>query len=399
MNAGDLEGAGLATRAIHAGERADPHTHAHAVPIYQTATFAFDTAEEQRQAIDRVSAREADSFVYTRGGNPTTGALEKKIADLEGAEAALASASGMAAVATTMLSLLDTGDHCVVAEDVYMFSDVLADELLVDKGIEVTRVDATDQAAVAAALRPQTRVLFVETVSNPHMRFADIDALAGLAHVNEALLIVDNTLLSPALFRPLEHGADLVVHSATKYLSGHGDAIAGVVAGGKELVDGIHDCQEMLGGALSPFNSWLVLRGMHTLPLRMRAHSDNALRLALFLEDHDAVEWVRYIGLAGHPQHALARRCLPQGFGGMLTMRLHGGPDEMSAFAAAVRLGDIAVSLGDVKTLVNPLPKHDHIIRVSVGCEDPEDLIGDFGSALAAAHEVHAEMAGGKSVD
>ncbi|MBS1884367.1 MAG: aminotransferase class V-fold PLP-dependent enzyme [Actinobacteria bacterium] len=385
MNAGGSEGAGLATRAIHAGEGTDPHTRAHAVPIYQTATFAFDSAEAEENAAERVLAREPDAFLYTRAGNPTTDALQRKVADLEGADESLICSSGMAALATAVLSVLNAGDHCVIPEDIYMGTGILFDDALGSKGVRVTRVDTTDQAAVEAAIRPNTKAVFVESISNPHMLFSDVEALARLAHANQALLIVDNTFLSPVLFRPLEYGADLVVHSATKYLSGHGDTVAGTIAGRKELVDRAHHYQEVIGGAPSPFNSWLVLRGIHTLPMRMRAHSDNALRLARFLDDHDAVEWVRYVGLGSHPQHEAARRYLHQGFGGMLTMRLRGGEAEMSAFAGAVRLGAIAVSLGDLKTLVNPMAKHDCIIRVSVGCEDPEDLIGDFGSALSAA--------------
>ena len=384
MNAGDLQGAGIATRAIHAGEGIDPHTHAHNVPIYQTATFAYDTAEALESEVDRVLAREPDGFVYTRAGNPTNDALERKVADLEGAEASLVCASGMAALATAILSVLDAGDHCVVPEDIYMGTGILVDDVLASKGVGVTRVDTTDLAAVESAIGPRTKALLVESVSNPHMLFSDVEDLAGLAHANGSVLIVDNTFLSPVLFRPLELGADFVVHSATKYMSGHGDAIAGAISGRSELVNRAHHYQEVIGGASSPFNSWLVLRDVHTLPLRMRVHSENALELARFFEGHEAVEWVRYIGLASHPQHALAQRCLPQGYGGMLTLRLNGGQAEMSAFSRAVKLGVVAVSLGDVKTLVNPMPSHNQIVRVSVGCEDVEDLLEDFGSALAS---------------
>jgi methionine-gamma-lyase len=383
MNALNLETAGLATRAIHSGEGADPHTHAHAVPIYQTATFAFDTAESKEDAVDRALAWDPDAFFYTRTGNPTTSALEKKVADLEGAEAGLICSSGMAAVAAAMLSVLDAGDHCVVADDIFVISGVLVDDLLVNKGIGVTRVDSTDLAAVEAAIRPETKALFIESVSNPHMLFSDIEALARLAHANGALLIVDNTFLSPALFRPLELGADIVVHSATKYMGGHGDTVSGALAGPKDLVDRAHYYLDAFGGAPSPFNSWLVLRGIHTLPLRMRVHSDNALQLASFLEEQEAVDWVRYIGLASHPQHALASKYLTRGFGGMLTMRLRGGAEAMSGFARGVTLSSVAVSLGDVKTLVYPMPKRDNIIRVSVGCEDLDDLIADFRYALS----------------
>jgi cystathionine beta-lyase/cystathionine gamma-synthase len=377
-----LDQAGLATRAIHAGEQTDPQTRAHAVPIYQTATFAFDTAESKEAAVDGAMAWDPDAFFYTRTGNPTTASLERKLADLESAEAALVCSAGMSAVAAAMFSVLDVGDHCVVADDIFIITGFLFDDVLASKGIRVTRVDMTDHPAVEAAVEPTTRAIFVESVSNPHMLFADVGNLASIAHRHGLLLIVDNTFLSPVLLRPLEHGADLVVHSATKYLSGHGDAVAGAVAGSKTLVDRAHYYLDALGGAPSPFNSWLVLRGTHTLPMRMRVHSTNALEVARFLEGEDGVEWVRYIGLESHPQHALGRRVLPYGCGGMLSLRLKGGINEMNAFVNTVQLGAIGVSLGDVKTLVYPMPKRDNLIRLSVGCEDIEDLVADFGSAL-----------------
>lgn len=374
---------GFATRAIHAGEATDPYTRAHATPIYQTATYAFSSAEEKEAAVDAAMAWEPGAFFYTRTGNPTTDALERKVASLEGAEAALVCASGMAAVANTLLSLLDAGEHCVASEDVFIITRFLLDDVLARKGIDVTRVETTDLDAVRSAIRPETRAIFVESLSNPHMLLADVGALAALARDHDLLLVVDNTFLSPAILRPLEHGADLVVHSATKYLSGHGDTVAGAVAGRKELIDPIRYTADALGSAPSPFNSWLVLRGLRTLPLRMQAHSRNALDLARTLEAHDRVEWVRYPGLDSHPQNALAGSLLPDGFGGMLSLRVRGGIDAMSAFVEGVELGGIAVSLGDVKTLVYPMPKRDNLVRVSVGCEDVGDLLADFTQALA----------------
>lgn len=380
-----LHGRGFATRAIHAGEATEPHTRAHATPIFQTATYAFESAEDKEAAVDAAMAWEPGAFFYTRTGNPTTDALERKIASLEGAETALVTSSGMAAVANSLLSLLDAGDHCIASEDVFIITRFLLDDVLAKKGIDVTRVDTTDLDAVSAAIRPATKALFVESLSNPHMLLADVPALAGLAREHGLLLAVDNTFLSPAMLRPLEHGADLVVHSATKYLSGHGDTVAGVVAGRKELLDPIRYYADALGSAPSPFNSWLVLRGIRTLALRMHAHSRNALTLAAMLERHEAVEWVRYPGLASHPQHALSTRLLPDGFGGMLSLRLHGGLDAMNRVVNAVELGGIAVSLGDVKTLVYPMPKRNSLIRVSVGCEDLADLVTDFEQALDQA--------------
>jgi cystathionine beta-lyase/cystathionine gamma-synthase len=374
--------AGFSTRAIHAGEAADPTNGAH-TPIYQTATFAFPTAEEKEAAVDAAMAWEPGAFFYTRTNNPTTDALERKVASLEGAETALVTASGMAAVANTLFSLLKSGDHCVSSEDVFIITRFFLDDVLARRGIQVTRVDATDMDAVKRALRPNTKALFVESLSNPHMDVADIPALAEIAHRQQIPLVVDNTFLSPYLLRPLEHGADLVLHSATKYLSGHGDTVAGVVAGRKELIDPIRYETDALGGAPSPFNSWLVLRGVRTLPLRMAAHSRNAQALAAFLEPRPEVEWIHYPGLVGHRQHRLASRSLTRGYGGMFSMKLRGDHREMNAFVNAVRLGAIAVSLGDLRTLVYPMPKRNNLIRVSVGCEDTDDLIADFEQALA----------------
>jgi methionine-gamma-lyase len=375
---------GFTTRAIHAGEAPDPTTRAHATPIYQTATFAFPTGQEKDAAVDAGMAWEPGAYFYTRTANPTTGALEAKLASLEGAESAVVSSSGMAAVSTTLFSLLRAGDHCVASEDVFIITRFLLDEALERKGITVTRVDVTDLDAVRGALRPNTKALFVESLSNPHMDLADIPALAEIAHAADAKLVVDNTFLSPYVLRPLELGADLVLHSATKYLAGHGDTVAGVVAGPRELCDPIRYELDVVGTAASPFNSWLVLRGVRTLPLRMVAHSRNAAALAEFLESRSEVELVRYPGLASHPHHATAARFLADGFGGMLSMRVRGGAEEMYAFTNALRIPAIAVSLGDVNSLVYPMPLRDNLIRVSVGCEDTRDLLADFEQALTS---------------
>lgn len=377
---------GFATRAIHAGESPDPATGAHATPIYQTATFAFESSRAKDEAVESGMAWRG-GFFYSRTGNPTTAALEAKLADLEGAEDAVAGASGMAALSTTLLSLLQAGDHLVAPADLFVITRFLVEQDLPRRGVRVTSVDTTDLDAVRAALRPETRVLLTESVSNPHMLVADVSALAELADGHGALLVVDNTFLTPFLLRPLEHGADLVVHSATKYLAGHGDALAGVVAGPKRLLDPIRWELDVHGSCASPFNAWLVLRGVRTLGLRLQAHCANALALARFLERRPEVEWVRHPGLESHPQHALARRLLGERFGGMLSFRLRGGERELRAFADALELGAIAVSLGDLSTLVYPQPKRDCLIRVSVGCEDVDDLLADFERGLAAVRD------------
>lgn len=373
---------GFSTRAIHAGEGTDPTTRAMATPIYQTATFAFDSAAEKEDAVDRALEWEPGVFFYSRTNNPTTAALEAKVASLEGAEDAAVASSGMAACSSALLSLLDAGDHCIASSDLFVITRVLLDEVLAAKGITVTHVDITDLDAVRAAVRPTTKVLFIESLSNPHMDVADLSALAEISHAAGLTFVVDNTFLSPRLLRPVEHGADLVLHSATKWMGGHGDAVAGVVAGRRDLVERVRFHLDALGQAISPFNSWLILRGLRTLGLRMTAHSANALAVAELLRSRPEVELVRYPGLDTDPYHLLASTLLRDGFGGMIALRLHGGYDAMSRYAAALELSSIAVSLGDVHSLVYPMPKRDNLIRLSIGCEDTPDLVADHAQAL-----------------
>jgi cystathionine beta-lyase/cystathionine gamma-synthase len=377
------DGDGFATRAIHAGERPDPVTRAHNTPIYATATFAFETAADKEAAVDAALEWEPGRYFYSRTGNPTTRALEEKLASLDGAEDAVVSSSGMAAVTATLFAHLSAGDHLVVGDELFVITGVLLGEDLPRRGIEISAVDMTDLAAVEAAIRPSTRALFFETSSNPRLRVADIDALAALGHRHGVLVIADNTFLNPALLRPLEHGADLVVHAATKSLSGHGDVVSGVVTGAKALLDPIRKQTDTFGQAASPFSSWLVLRGVRTLSLRARAASTNAMALAKLLEAHPSVEWVRYPGLASHPDHAVACRLLGDTFGSMLTFQPRGGIEGMAAFTDHLRLCAIGVSLGDVATLVYPQPKRGGLVRVSVGCEDIADLVADMELGLS----------------
>jgi methionine-gamma-lyase len=370
---------GFATRAIHAGERSDPTTGAHNTPIYQTATYAFHSLEQK----EAVRSGAVEGWIYTRGGNPTTAALEKKIADLEGAEACVAGASGMAVIAAAYHSLLRSGDHIVASDDVYTWAEVFLSEEAPAYQIEVSRVDITDLAAVRAAIRPHTKVLYTEFLSNPTLKVADIPALAAIARDAGIRLIVDNTFCSPYLFRPLEHGADLVLHSATKYISGHGDALAGVISGSRELIAPILRQIEVLGSCISPFNAWLLLRGVKTLDLRLERHCANALEVARFLERQPEVTRVNYPGLEGHPGHEVAARLLDGRYGGMLSFHLAGGSPAGNRFANALQLCDHAVSLGDVNTLV--WPHRDELVRVSVGCETAVDIIADFEQALEVA--------------
>ncbi len=376
-------GEGFATRAIHAGERPDPVTRAHNTPIYATATFAFDTAAEKEDAVDRAMAWDPTAFFYSRTGNPTTRALEEKVASLDGAEDAVVAASGMACVSSTLLAHLGSGDHVVVGDELFVITRVLLEEDFPRRGIGVSPVDMTDLAAVEAAITPATRILFFETATNPRLRVADIDALAALGHRHGLIVVADNTFLGPAILRPLEHGADMVVHAATKWLSGHGDAVSGVVTGSSSLLVPVRKQVDTLGQAASPFASWIVLRGVRSLPLRSRAASGNAARLAAFLEAQPKVEWVRYPGLRSHPDHETAMRLLGGVGGGMLAFQVRGGVDGMAAFTDHLRLCDLGVSLGDIFTLVYPQPKRGGLIRVSVGCEDVEDLIADFELGLS----------------
>ena len=377
------DGRGFATRAIHAGERPDPTTRAHKPPIYATSTFSFDTAAEKEDAVDRALAWEPGAYFYSRTGNPTNRALEEKVAALEGAEDSIVSSSGMAAVSSTLLTHLEAGDHVVVGDELFVITEVLLGDDFPRRGIGVTRVDITDLAAVETAITPQTKVLFFETSTNPRLRVPDIDALAELGHGHGLIVIADNTFLGPALLRPIEHGSDMVVHAATKYLSGHGDVVSGVVSGPKVLLDPIRKLTDALGQAASPFASFLVMRGIRTLPLRSRAASYNAVQLATWLEAQPAVDWVRYPGLASHPDHDVATRLIEGPGGAMLTFQPRGGITGMAAFTDHLRLCDIGVSLGDICTLVYPRPKQGGMVRVSVGCEDVDDLLEDFALGLS----------------
>lgn len=383
-----IRDAGLTTRAVHAGERPDPLTRAHQTPIYQTATFSFDTAAAKEDAVDGALAWEPGRFFYSRTGNPTTAALEQKLASLEGAEEAAVGASGMAAVAASLYAHLRAGDHIVCSDELFVITAELLERDLPRRGVDVTRVPITELGAVESALRPETRILLTETVSNPTMRVADVPALSALARDHDALLLVDNTFLSPACYRPLADGADIVLHAATKYLAGHGDVLAGVAAGRKELVDPIRRQLDLLGACPTPLASWLVARGVRTLPLRMRAHIENALALASWLEQREEVEWVRHAGLASHPDRSVAERLFGSRAGGMLAFQLRGGLEAMEAFASALRLCSIAVSLGEVDTLVYPMPKRGGMFRVSVGIEDYADVQADVERGLTAVADL-----------
>ncbi|HKE99307.1 MAG TPA: aminotransferase class I/II-fold pyridoxal phosphate-dependent enzyme [Actinomycetes bacterium] len=388
---------GFATRALLGADRAPPAEPPLAVPIWQTSAFAFDDAEHYARTL----RQPGEGFVYTRYENPTTAALEATVADLEGGRRALACASGMAAISSTVLALAGAGDHLVVQRALYGGTYSLLARLLPRLGVAASFVDAADLAAVRSAFTPRTRALYVETIANPTMAVADLPALAGLARAAGVALVVDNTVASPSLCRPLAHGADVVVHSATKFLGGHHDVVLGMAV----FADpGLHGraWQVMidLGGSPDPFAAWLVLRGVATLELRVGRQVASARVLAELLGAHGKVERVHWPGRAGHPSFEIAARVLDAP-GGMLSFDLAGGRPAGRRFVEATRVARLAPSLGGVRTLVSHPASTTHrqldaralveagigegMVRAAVGIEDPADLRADFEQALEAA--------------
>ena len=384
----DAMGWGLGTKAIHAGQAPDPSTGAVMPPIYATSTYA------------QASPGVHQGFEYSRTHNPTRFAWERGVAGLEGGSRGFAFASGMAATAT-ILELLDSGDHVVAMDDLYGGSFRLFERVRRrSAGLDFGFVDLTDPAAFEAAIKPETRMVWIETPTNPMLKIVDIRAIADIAHRHGMLVVVDNTFASPMLQRPLEHGADIVMHSATKYLNGHSDMVGGmlVVGDNAELGEQLAFLQNSVGAVQGPFDSFLALRGLKTLHLRMKAHCDNALALAQWLQGHDAVAEAIYPGLAAHRHHALAARQM-DGFGGMLSIRLKGGFEAAKRFCESLELFTLAESLGGVESLVNhpavmthasipparrtQLGIGDELVRLSVGIEALEDLRRDLAHALA----------------
>ncbi|KAB7767688.1 cystathionine gamma-synthase [Xanthomonas sp. LMG 12462] len=385
---GDGPALALATLAIHGGQHPDPTTGAVMPPIYATSTYAQSSPGEHQ------------GFEYSRTHNPTRFAYERCVAALEGGSRGFAFASGMAATAT-VIELLDSGSHVIAMDDLYGGSYRLFERVRKrTAALEFGFVDLTDPAAFEAAIRPTTKMVWIETPTNPMLKIVDIAAIAAIARKHGLLVVVDNTFASPLLQRPLALGADIVVHSATKYLNGHSDMVGGmaVVGDNAELAEQLAFLQNSVGGVQGPFDSFLALRGLKTLPLRMRAHCDNALALAQWLETHPAVEKVIYPGLPSHPQHALAGRQMA-GYGGIVSIVLKGGFDAAKRFCERTRLFTLAESLGGVESLVNhpavmthasvPVARReqlgisDALVRLSVGVEDVGDLRGDLERALA----------------
>ncbi|MCA1588549.1 MAG: aminotransferase class I/II-fold pyridoxal phosphate-dependent enzyme [Chloroflexi bacterium] len=386
---------GFSTRAIKAASRVpDAPQPPLNVPIYQTSTFEVADADELHELLEFLRPGHS----YTRYSNPTHAALEAAVAELEGAEEGLATASGMAAVHGVVLSVLCSGDEILIPAAVYGGVLGLSRTVLTRSGITTRAVDTNDHPAVAAAIGPRTRLLWLETIANPNTAVADIAALSELAHGRGVLVAVDNTFASPALATPLAMGADLVVHSTTKYIGGHSDLIGGVLSGSSERVAAAREIVVNAGGNASPFDAFLALRGLKTLGVRMERHSSNALAVAQALEGAEGVAAVHYPGLRSHPQHELARRVLRDGMaGGMLAIDLSGGREHGERFLQRVRIAVHATSLGGVDTLVSHPASSSHrqvseadlaaagmtpgTVRVSIGLEDAGDLIEDLAAA------------------
>jgi cystathionine beta-lyase/cystathionine gamma-synthase len=375
---------GFATLAIHAGQEPDPTTGAVVVPLYQTSTYAQEGLGRHK------------GFEYARTQNPTRLAVEKNLAALENARFGYAFASGMAAIDTT-LRLVKAGDHVVVSDNTYGGTFRLFDRVLSNYEIEFSYVDTTNLSAVEAAFQPRTKMVFLETPTNPLMSVTDLQAVSAISHQRGAIVVCDNTFLSPVLQRPLEHGCDIALHSTTKYLNGHSDSVGGVVVTNDEkIAEKLAFLQNSVGAILSPFDSWLILRGTKTLALRMKQHDENGRQVAAFLAEHPKVQKVYYPGLTSHPQHELAQR-QQNGFGGMISFET-GSLENAKKVLEAVKLCTLAESLGGVETLISHPATMTHasvpaekrrklgitagLIRISVGIEDVEDIIRDLDKAL-----------------
>ncbi|WP_264783770.1 methionine gamma-lyase [Escherichia fergusonii] len=389
---------GINTRIVHAGQQPDPSTGALSMPIFQTSTFVFDSAEQGAARF----ALEEPGYIYTRLGNPTVDALEKKLAVLEQGEAALATASGISAITTTLLTLCQQGDHIISASAIYGCTHAFLQHSIPKFGINVSFVNASKPEEIVAALRQETKVIYIETPANPTLSLVDIAAVADIAHQSGVILIVDNTFMSPYCQQPLTLGADIVIHSLTKYINGHGDVIGGVIIGKQEFIDQARfvGLKDITGGCLSPFDAWLTLRGVKTLGIRMERHCQNALRIAHYLASHPVITQVWYPGLPSHPQYILGKKqmSLP---GGVISFEIAGGLETGRRMINSVELCLLAVSLGDTETLIQHPASMTHspfapeerleagitdgLIRLSVGLEDPEDIINDLDQAIRKA--------------
>lgn len=391
-----VENLGFGSKAIHGGNFKDLNAGALATPIYATSTFIFDSAEQG----GRRFALEEEGYIYSRLGNPTTKVVEDKIAILEGAEACAAAASGMGAISSALWSALKAGDHIVASDTLYGCTFALLNHGLPRFGVEVDFVDITDPENVRKAMKPNTKIVYLETPANPTLKISDIRKISEIAHQNkDCMVFVDNTFCTPFIQRPLTLGADVVVHSATKYLNGHGDVVAGFVAGSNEFITQVKlfGIKDMTGSVLSPFDAFLIGRGLKTLEIRMKQHCANAEKVAKFLEGHKAIDKVYYPGLDSFEQKELAasQMNLP---GAMIAFELKGGVEEGKKLLNSLRMIKLAVSLGDAETLIehpasmthSPYTKEereasgisDGLVRLSVGLESVDDIINDLNESL-----------------
>ncbi|ATV70229.1 methionine gamma-lyase [Fusobacterium pseudoperiodonticum] len=391
----EIKKCGLGTTAIHAGTLKNLYGTL-AMPIYQTSTFIFDSAEQG----GRRFALEEAGYIYTRLGNPTTTVLEDKIAALEEGEAAVATSSGMGAISSTLWTVLKAGDHIVTDKTLYGCTFALMCHGLTRFGIDVTFVDTSNLDEVKNAMKENTRVVYLETPANPNLKIVDIEALAKLAHTNpNTLVIVDNTFATPYMQKPLTLGADVVVHSVTKYINGHGDVIAGLVITNKALADQIRfvGLKDMTGAVLGPQDAYYIIRGMKTFEIRMERHCKNARKVVEFLNNHPKIEKVYYPGLETHPGYEIAKKQMKD-FGAMISFELKGGFEAGKTLLNSLKLCSLAVSLGDTETLIqhpasmthSPYTKEereaagitDGLVRLSVGLENVEDIIADLEHGL-----------------
>ncbi|MFJ3521265.1 O-succinylhomoserine sulfhydrylase [Pseudomonas sp. NPDC090203] len=390
----DLDGVGFDTLAVRAGQHRTPESE-HSDPLFFTSSYVFRTAADAAATF----AGDQPGNVYSRYTNPTVHSFEERIAALEGGEQAVATSTGMSAILATVMSLCSAGDHVLVSKSVFGSTISLFEKYFKRFGVQVDYVALAELSGWDAAIKPNTRLLFVESPSNPLAELVDIAALAEIAHAKGAMLVVDNCFCTPALQQPLRLGADVVVHSATKFIDGQGRAMGGVVVGRSEQMKEVVGFLRTAGPSLSPFNAWLFLKGLETLNIRMRAHCQNALELAQWLEQQDGIEKVHYAGLESHPQHDLAKR-QQKAFGAVVSFEVKGGKDGAWRFIDATRLISITANLGDTKTTIthpgttshgrlSPQEREaagirDSLIRVAVGLEDVADLKADLARGLAA---------------
>jgi len=402
MSTIDFLHAGEQTKAIHAGETPDPVTKASAPNLVMSTTFLVDADT----GFSVEGFEESDTWIYTRWGNPTIHQLEQKLAALEQAETAIAFASGMGAITALLFHLLKAGDHIVISDVTYAALTEMTNELIPELNIEVSKVDTSDLEAIRRAVKQNTKLIYIETPCNPLLRLTDIAAVAAIAHEAGVKLAVDSTFATPISTKPLLLGADFVIHSLTKYLGGHGDALGGAILGSKADLTPLRKKTAIrLGGVISPFNAWLIMRGIATLPIRMRVHEENALKVAHYLEQHPKVKKVIYPGLPSHPQYELAKRQM-KNFSGIITFQVENGAEQAKTFVEKLKIIHYAVSLGHHRSLIFYLNSSDllkssfkfntpeqlaswnnfageGIFRFSIGLEDADDLIADLEQALS----------------